>query len=58
MKCKHFFITYDQYAPKGCKLHNIKTTQMPSIIIKQANFGKECVGFEEKKKKSNQNNRQ
>lgn len=45
MKCKHFKITYDQNAPRGCNLYQIKSSQMPSIIVKQAT-GHECTEFE------------
>lgn len=50
LKCKHYFITFDQYAPKGCRIYKIKSTTMPSQIVKRANNGVDCIGFEEKKK--------
>ncbi len=49
IKCKHYFITFDQHAPKGCRIYKIKSKQMPSQIVKQANNGSECIGFEAKK---------
>lgn len=51
MKCKHYFVTFDQYAPKGCRIYKIKSSTLPSIIVKQANGGVECIGFEEKASK-------
>ncbi len=56
MKCKHFFITFDQSAPRGCRIYQIKATQLPSIIVKQANKGADCIGFEEKKLKAQEKN--
>jgi len=57
MKCKHFYITYDQRTPRGCKIYGIQSQQLPSMIVKKANGGSECIGFsakpvkkEEKKK--------
>lgn len=48
MKCKHYFITFDQAAPKGCRIYKIKSKQIPSQIVKQANNGSDCLGFEAK----------
>ena len=57
MKCKHFYITYDQRTPRGCKIYGIQSQQLPSMIVKKANGGSDCIGFspkpnnkEEKKK--------
>jgi hypothetical protein len=49
MKCKHYFITHDSRTPRGCKVYQIKAAQLPSQIVKQANNGSECMGFEEKR---------
>ena len=38
MKCQHFYITYDQRTPKGCKAYGIQSQQLPSIEIKKANM--------------------
>lgn len=52
MQCKHFFITYDAKTPRGCKVYGIKSQQLPSMIIKNANGGQDCLGFEAKEKKN------
>jgi len=52
MKCKHFYITFDQRNPKGCKAYGIKSQQMPKMVVKAANNGSECIGFEAKPDKS------
>lgn len=52
MKCKHFYITYDKNTPRGCKIYGIQSAKLPSIVIKNANSGKECIGFEEKQSKA------
>lgn len=51
MKCKHFYITYDQHTPRGCKIYGIKSQQLPSIIVKKANGGSDCLGFSPKEVK-------
>lgn len=56
LKCKHYYITFDQYAPKGCRVYKIKSSSMPSIIVKQANNGNECIGFEAKENKEKDKN--
>ena len=50
-KCKHFFVTYEPQTPNGCKAFQIKSKALPQIIVKQANQGQECLGFQEKVKK-------
>ena len=51
IKCKHYFITFDADAPKGCRIYGIKSSSMPTTIIKQANNGMDCIGFIEKPQK-------
>ncbi len=48
MKCKHFYITFDQATPRGCRAYSIQSKQLPSSIIKAANRGQECLGFQAK----------
>ncbi len=47
-KCKHFYITYDQRTPRGCKVYGIQAQQLPSVIVKKANNGSDCIGFSPK----------
>jgi hypothetical protein len=49
MKCKHYFVTWDPGAPKGCKAFGFKTKMLPSIIVLQSS-GKPCLNFEAKLK--------
>ena len=51
LKCKHYFITFDQTAPKGCRIYGIKSSSVPSAIVKQANNGNDCIGFSPKPNK-------
>jgi hypothetical protein len=51
-KCKHYFITYDQKTPRGCRIYQIQSASMPSQIVKQANAGSDCIGFEAKPSKT------
>ncbi|MCT4642896.1 MAG: hypothetical protein N4A33_11455 [Bacteriovoracaceae bacterium] len=53
-KCKHYFVTFDKYSPKGCRAYGIKTSVMPSQIVRQSNNGQECLGFELKDRLKNQ----
>ena len=47
MSCQHFYITYDQYFPYGCRGAGFKSRFMPSIEM-IANSGMECQLFMEK----------
>lgn len=53
--CKYFQISWDASMPNGCRLYAIKSKQMPSVIVKQSS-GVECLGFEVKPAKKNQQN--
>jgi len=46
-KCIHYFITWDQRFPYGCKLYEVKSRQMPSIIVYQS-LGSKCPNFVKK----------
>ena len=50
-KCKHYFITFNQQTPKGCRAFKIQSAQLPSVVVKAANGGNDCLGFEKKKEK-------
>jgi hypothetical protein len=51
MKCKHYMVTFDPNAPRGCKLFNFKGVTMPYVMVKQAT-GHDCSHFEEKVRKT------
>lgn len=44
-------ITHNPDTPRGCKAYQIRSKQLPSVIVRQANNGAECMGFEEKPSK-------
>lgn len=55
MRCKHYQVTFDPNAPRGCKLYQFKSTLMPYVLVKQST-GKDCTAFEEKSKKPGDGN--
>lgn len=48
-QCRHFYITWDQKTPNGCRRFGIQCKDSPANIIAQAGLG-DCQGFEQKKK--------
>jgi hypothetical protein len=52
MRCKHYQVTFDPTAPRGCKLYGFKSTNMPYILVKQST-GHDCTAFEEKPNANN-----
>jgi len=48
IKCVHYFSTYDQQRPRGCRKFGFQSAKMPSILVKQET-GQECIAFEERK---------
>ena len=49
IKCIHFYITWDQRFPNGCKLFGFKTRLLPASLVRNATGGK-CSNFVEKPK--------
>lgn len=47
--CRHFYITYDQSYPYGCRAPGFKSRLLPSKEM-YANSGMECQLFQEKAK--------
>jgi hypothetical protein len=50
-QCKHFYITWNQKIPNGCKKFGIQCRELPSAIVKAAGMG-DCQGFTPKKSSS------
>ena len=46
--CKHFYITWDEFFPRGCKALRFKSREIPSVAVKRSS-GMECQMLEEKK---------
>jgi len=46
-RCRHFFITWDEIFPRGCRMFNFKTIEMPSVTVFKAS-GMPCLEFSEK----------
>lgn len=46
--CKHFYITWDEFFPRGCKALRFKSREMPSAVVKRSS-GMECQMFERKR---------
>lgn len=47
-QCRHYYITWDQKTPYGCRQYGIQSKDQPANIVKAAGMG-ECQGFEPKK---------
>ena len=48
--CKHFFVTWQAHAPRGCRAFGFKTKNLPSIEVLKAS-GKDCEYYNPKRKK-------
>ncbi|KUJ71954.1 uracil-DNA glycosylase [Thiomicrospira sp. WB1] len=48
-QCQHFYITWDEANPRGCKAFGFKTTQMPSAVVLESS-GRPCLKFLPKKR--------
>lgn len=49
LKCKFYYVTWDQTAPHGCRAYGFKSKEMPSIVVLNASR-EECQMYEVKTK--------
>lgn len=49
-RCIYFYVTWDTSFPYGCKLFEVKSRQLPSVVVYQS-LGTECDKYEEKQHK-------
>lgn len=47
LRCKHYYTTFDPTAPRGCRLYQFKSTQIPAVLVKQES-GQDCQGFQKR----------
>ncbi|NOZ68367.1 MAG: uracil-DNA glycosylase [Deferribacteres bacterium] len=43
-KCVHFYVTWDERFPRGCRAMNFKSRQMPSTVVYRSS-GIRCLKF-------------
>lgn len=48
-QCRHYYITWDQRTPNGCRRFGIQSKARPSDVVASAGMG-DCQGFEAKRK--------
>ncbi|NBW01711.1 MAG: uracil-DNA glycosylase [Betaproteobacteria bacterium] len=46
-RCKHYYVTWDESFPQGCRLYGVKSRQAPSIAVRDAT-GAACQFWEAK----------
>ncbi|OCA88793.1 uracil-DNA glycosylase [Bacillus wudalianchiensis] len=46
-QCKHFFVTWDQKSPRGCRAYGFKSNQLPSAVVLKTS-GHPCYQFAQK----------
>jgi len=44
-KCRHYYVTWDEVLPRGCKAMGFKSIEMPSTVV-YASSGEACRRFE------------
>jgi hypothetical protein len=46
-KCRHYFVTWQESAPHGCRAMGFKSAQLPSVVVYRTS-GRACLYFEQK----------
>lgn len=52
--CKNYYVTWDEFFPRGCKALGFKSREMPSAVVRRSS-GMECQLFERKKERGKRN---
>jgi hypothetical protein len=47
-KCVHYYVTWDNKAPRGCRAMGFKSKSMPSLVVFKSS-GVQCLKFKPKK---------
>ncbi|WP_025321671.1 hypothetical protein [Deferrisoma camini] len=47
LRCRHFYVTWDPRAPRGCRALGFKTRSVPGDEVRRIS-GRDCLFFEEK----------
>ena len=50
-KCIHYFVTWDNDLPRGCKIYKSKSKLFPSHLVKKET-GEDCFSFQERPKQA------
>ncbi len=45
--CRHFYVTWDERHPKGCRAMGFKSRELPSIVVYKSS-GMDCLKFDRK----------
>lgn len=45
LRCRHFFVTWEQPCSKGCRAYGFKSERYPSVVVLESS-GSECRQFE------------
>lgn len=48
-QCRHFYVTWDEFFPRGCKALSFKSREMPSAVVKRSS-GMDCQLFDRKER--------
>ena len=48
MACRHFFVTWDAQFPRGCRAFDMRSVELPSVVVKRES-GRECELFERRR---------
>ena len=49
IKCEHYYVTYDQRFPRGCRLFEIKSRMLPTYAVFRST-GQHCPAYQLKAK--------
>ena len=46
--CRHYFVTWDEHFPHGCRRMGFKSHRFPAEQVRHAMSGRDCILFEKK----------
>jgi len=55
-KCEHYYVTWENDFPHGCRAMGFKSRQLPIIVVRSSTPEMECLLFKKKEKKGDRQN--
>lgn len=46
--CEHYYVTWDEQTPHGCRAMGFKSKQIPNIVVQKTTPNLDCLSYKKK----------
>lgn len=47
-KCEHYYVTWEERTPHGCRAMGFKSRRLPSIVVRKSTPDMDCLSYKKK----------